>query len=225
VNYKNNLKVGIKMQKLFISLALIICCAGVNIAQIEPYVREKEKPSEKPKEAEEKKEKTTPKKEHKSSESSLRDRLFFGGNLGFSSGTNSGISSTIVDISPMVGYKITDKLQAGGGAIYQYYQTNYYGANASYNNWGGRAFTRYMLYESFFPHLEFEYISLDRRRIVNGVQEKYRQGITSLYVGAGYSVPLGDRSSLSLTILYNVLWSEANKYTYSPFSTRIWFQF
>ena len=46
------------------------------------------------------------------------NRFFWGGNLGF------GASSDVVqiDLSPLIGYNITEKFAAGMGVTYQYYK-------------------------------------------------------------------------------------------------------
>ncbi|TNF44384.1 MAG: hypothetical protein EP311_01250, partial [Cytophagales bacterium] len=63
---------------------------------------------------------------------SLKDRMFFGGNLGLQFGT-----VTFIDISPLAGVMITPRLSAGAGITYQYYDDNrFQGANGS--SYGGR---------------------------------------------------------------------------------------
>ena len=47
--------------------------------------------------------------------SSVRDRIFFGGNLGFSFG-----DITFIEVAPLVGYRITDKLSGGLQVQYRY---------------------------------------------------------------------------------------------------------
>ena len=57
---------------------------------------------------------------------SFKDRLFFGGGFGLTVG-----SVTHVDISPMVGYRITDRFSAGIGLSYQYYKYPAYNIKTS----------------------------------------------------------------------------------------------
>ena len=47
---------------------------------------------------------------------SLKDRLFFGGNVGLSFG-----SLTYINVAPTIGYKITEKFGMGLGPTYTYY--------------------------------------------------------------------------------------------------------
>lgn len=51
---------------------------------------------------------------------SLRDRMYFGGNMGFSFG-----DIVFVDASPLVGYKLTDRFSSGVGFTYRYLKINY----------------------------------------------------------------------------------------------------
>src|SRR5688572_11858407 len=75
------------------------------------------------------------------------DRLFFGGNFGLQFG-----SYTYVDISPMVGYKITERLAAGVGATYIYYSVDDHVYNLNYKThiYGGSIFSRFRVTEQFF---------------------------------------------------------------------------
>jgi hypothetical protein len=49
-----------------------------------------------------------------------KDRIVVGGSLGAQFG-----NSTYVEVSPIVGYKVTDMFTAGVGFSYQYYKVNY----------------------------------------------------------------------------------------------------
>src|SRR5436190_23959647 len=76
---------------------------------------------------------TVPEKEE--SHSDFADRLFFGGNIGLQFGTY-----TYVDVSPLVGYKVTEKFHTGIGATYIYYSVSGGGYDYSTNIYGGRVF-------------------------------------------------------------------------------------
>ena len=96
---------------------------------------------------------------------SFKDRIFVGGNLGLQFGT-----VTFADISPLVGYKFTEKITAGIGATYQYYhyKDKYYDFET--NVYGGRVFARYNFTDYLFAHAEYEYLNMEafdfyRRRI------------------------------------------------------------
>ena len=84
------------------------------------------------------------------------DKVFVGGNVGLQFGT-----VTFVEVSPLVGYRFTDKISAGIGITYEYYhyQDRYYDFKT--NVYGGRVFGRYNFTENLFGHVEYEYLNLE----------------------------------------------------------------
>ena len=131
------------------------------------------------------------------------NKVFFGGNVGLQFGT-----ITFAEISPLVGYKITDKVSAGVGVTYQYYQykNKYYDFKT--NVYGGRVFGRYLFTDYLFGHVEYEYLNLEafdfRRRRVD---------VGSLLAGAGYIQRMGPRAAIVAMILYNFTESVYTPYT------------
>lgn len=145
----------------------------------------------------------------------LADRFFLGGNLGLQFG-----NLTFVDLSPLVGYKITEKLHAGIGATYIYYK--YKDAYLKYetNIYGGRVFGRYYPLENLFAHAEYEVLNMEVPETVNfpgTTSTQYvRDNINSLLVGGGYALPIGGSSSVIMMLLFNVIEEE-----YSPYQNPI----
>ncbi len=137
---------------------------------------------------------------------SIFEKLYTGGNLGLQFGT-----STYIEVSPLVGYRINDKISAGVGMTYQYYhfKDRYYDMQT--NVYGGKVFGRYMLTDYLFGHVEYEYLNLEafdfyRRRV----------DVTSLLAGVGYMQRLGGNSAMVATVLYNFTES-----VYTPYSNPI----
>ncbi len=150
-----------------------------------------------------------------SSGQSFRDRLFFGGNFGFMA---SG-SYTDIQVSPIVGYYVMPRWAVGVGITYEYYNNKYYWpvlGNERYeaNIWGGRLFTNYVIINDFnniipiglnfriFAHAEYEALSYP-----NGFFEYEADGrklYNSFLLGGGLRFPIGNRSSMNLTILWNL---------------------
>jgi hypothetical protein len=131
------------------------------------------------------------------------DKLFTGGNLGVQFGT-----VTFVDVSPLVGYRITDKISAGIGATYQYYHYKDKFYDFETNVYGGRVFGRYLFTDYLFGHAEYEYLNLEafdfnRRRVDVG----------SLLVGGGYIQRIGDHAAIVAMLLYNFTESAYTPYT------------
>jgi hypothetical protein len=131
------------------------------------------------------------------------DRLYTGGNLGAQFGT-----VTFIDVSPLVGYRITDKISAGIGATYQYYHYKDKFYDFETNVYGGRVFGRYLFNDYLFGHAEYEYLNLEafdfRRRRVD---------VGSFLVGGGYFQRISDRSGVVAMILYNFTESVYTPYT------------
>jgi hypothetical protein len=137
----------------------------------------------------------------------IRDRLFFGGNLGLQFG-----SSTYIDVSPLIGYQITEKFQAGVGLTYIYYKTKnpYYG-NYETSIYGGRVFSRYYFLENVFGHAECEILNMDAPNEMN--TELVRRNVMSVMAGGGYAQPIGQNAAILLMVLYNFTEDQYSPYT------------
>jgi hypothetical protein len=139
------------------------------------------------------------------------DRLRLGGSFGLSLGT-----VTNINLSPMAGYELTEKLVGGVGATIMYFRYKYYDINAAY--YGGRAFMMYNVIPVVNIIGEFEALN------VEGSYQK-RQWLGSPMLGASYSQPLGGRfiKAVHLTALYNLSYdSQIDKYSgqnLSPYGT------
>ena len=128
------------------------------------------------------------------------DKVYFGGNFGLQFG-----NQTLVDINPLMGYRLTEKLSVGVTATYIYYKVtdpyNFY-PTYSTNIYGGSLFTRYFLLENIFAHVEREVLNLE---VPNHFLHRYeRQNVFGFYVGGGFRQEIGDRSSLNIMLLYNL---------------------
>ena len=161
---------------------------------------------------------------------SFRDRLFFGGNLGLMAGG----SYTDIEVSPTVGYYITPRLSAGIGITYEYYNNRYHwydtktGDYERYEThvWGGRLFTNYVIINNMndwiplglnfriFAHAEYEALSYEKGFLSYGAQG--REILHSFLVGGGLRFPMGKRSSMNLTVLWNLNSSLNNIYGSGP---------
>jgi hypothetical protein len=139
------------------------------------------------------------------------DRVYFGGNIGLQFG-----SQTLVDINPLAGYRLTERLSLGLSVTYLYYSYNdpYSNYNYSSNIYGGSIFTNYFIFENIFAHIEGEVLNMEVPN--NFLHRMVRDNIFGFYVGGGYRQPLGDRSSMNILILYNL-----NEDIYSPYQNPI----
>jgi len=166
------------------------------------------------------------------------DRVSIGGALGFGFGSN----SILVDVSPIIGYSVTDNFVVGIGLTYKYYQFNDYylklddGSLSDLKNniYGGSVFARYFLtgigipvIENMFLHAEVEpLIFSNDYKLVNPNQGDFRDAyynyyikeneqvtITSYFLGGGLRQMITDRSYLYIEVLWNF-----NEELYSPYS-------
>lgn len=153
------------------------------------------------------------------------EKVFFGGNFGLQFG-----DITLVDVSPMVGYRFTDQVAVGVSLSYKYYHYkkfffnpySYTFSDMTSNIYGASIFGRYYFVENLFAHAEYEYLiySYDNYRPNTGGASFSKSietvDVPGLYLGGGYRQPIGGRTSFTITILYNVMESP-----YSPYSNPI----
>jgi hypothetical protein len=149
-----------------------------------------------------------------SAQKNTDSKFFYGGNLGLMFGTY-----TIIDISPEVGYRVTEKFHVGTGFNYTYYKYKqdgtYNGSNptdgVSYSSsiYGVRFFTRFYVLDNIFLHVEDDYINLDLPTYPE-LYPKYdvslrRLWLNSVLVGGGYGYAFNvDGPWLSMTVLFRV---------------------
>ncbi len=126
-----------------------------------------------------------------------QDRITFGGGGGFS-GSN-GV--TVLSLSPMVGYRITDEFIAGIRLNYIYYhQTR---PSFSESRYGGGLFGRYFFFENLFAHAEYEVMQGSFLDTSIDPPAYKKQWVPSLMIGGGYAQSIGS-SGVNITVLYIV---------------------
>lgn len=127
------------------------------------------------------------------------ERLYFGGdfNMGFG-------NITLININPLVGYRITKPWSVGMAAKYLYYRERWpqYNYTWSTSIYGGSMFTRRLLGDFAFAHAEFEYLNTDVFNIVTATSE--RGWVPVGFVGGGYRQGVG-RSYFQLMLLYDLI--------------------
>ncbi len=141
------------------------------------------------------------------------ERFFFGGNLGLQFG-----NLTYVDISPLVGYKITEKVHTGIGVTYIYYRYKDVFGQFETSIYGGRVFGRYYPLENLFAHAEYEALNLEVPSSPSGggYSDLVRTYINSVLVGGGYAQPIGQNAAITLMVLFNLTEEQ-----YSPYQNPI----
>ena len=145
------------------------------------------------------------------------ERLYFGGGLGLGFG-----NTTFINVSPLVGYRITERFSAGIRVKYQYfkYKQEFIGTNGAVikqnfqsNIYGGGVFSRFFVSNNIFLHGEYENLSV---QFGDRFGNKTREWIPSAFLGGGYAYPIGGRAIFSITALYNVLYDEFKSPYASP---------
>jgi hypothetical protein len=147
------------------------------------------------------------------------DRLVFGGDIGLSVGTY-----TYINISPAVGYRLTNRLTAGLGPIYIYQKDNYYNYESSM--YGGKVLTSFTVLRStdinpnfqignLIFHLENEVLNVEPYNAI-GQLDGSRLWIDNLLLGGGLSQSVGSKFNVSVLILWDV-----TNNLYSPYSNPI----
>jgi hypothetical protein len=125
----------------------------------------------------------------------FRERIFTGGGIG--GGFNSYYD--YISISPLVGYRITQRL--AGGVQFQYRFTNYKQADFKTNDFGISPFLRFSVFGPIFLHAEYEYLSYEYQAYPT--YEKDRKGYSSFMAGGGFFQPIGRRAGFYAVALYN----------------------
>lgn len=143
------------------------------------------------------------------------DRLYFGGNLSLNIfGTNK-----FIDVSPIVGYQIDNAWSVGGGLTYQYISREFTSIpsgdrfTVSSSVYGGRAFARYNVNETYFAYTEFENLNAEFG-VGNG--ESQREWVPGFFIGGGTFQPVFGRGGINVMILYNLLHDELR----SPYNSQ-----
>ncbi len=122
------------------------------------------------------------------------DRVYTGGGLGLNFG-----AVTFVNVSPIIGYRVTEKYSAGIGLTYIYYNDKRYVPALTDNIYGGSIFNRLLLFDFLIAHAELE--------IINGhFDYPFDDRITfyNVWAGGGIRQSLGGRSYFYLLALWNL---------------------
>jgi hypothetical protein len=151
------------------------------------------------------------------------ERLVYGGNFGLAFG-----DQTLIDLSPTIGYRLSNQFTIGTGISYKYSQIKDYTLDMNSGKWydyssnviGGSFWARYHIIENVFAHVEVEQLQINYNYTsVNGSEPtkiKDNAGVTSVLVGGGYRQPLGNRVYFNILLLYNL-----NETDFSPYKNPI----
>ncbi len=124
------------------------------------------------------------------------DRFYFGGGLGLQIG-----DVTLIDVSPLIGYNITQQLSVGLSPTYKYYSYKDYYLNReiSSNIFGAALFSRFDIIYGLFAHAEYEQLYVRYNDYPNLNYEPW-----SFFVGGGYKQSIGGRGFAYILVLWNL---------------------
>mgnify|MGYP007118351539 CR=1 FL=1 len=156
----------------------------------------------------------------------LRERMFYGGNIGLAFGT-----ITDIEVTPLAGIWVLPRLGIAAGPTFRYYKHPYFGRTVIF---GGRTYVEYMfiqdidniiplgIHSGLFFHGEYELLSLETAFFDESFDSKRFLSGTFL-IGGGISQYISQRSSFNLSFLWAL--NDAGYGIYSSPEIRISFIF
>jgi len=151
--------------------------------------------------------------------SPFKERIYFGGGLGFSTGTG----YTQFSLNPLVGYMVNSRFSTGGVINYQNYIYSFTNPSTSIQQYGISPFARYKRSQELF--LYGEYSILSAPSFISATSE--RAIYTRLPVGLGYVFSTGNqRGGLNAIALYDLIYKNNNSTIFqSPWVIRVFFTY
>jgi hypothetical protein len=151
-----------------------------------------------------------------------KSKLFFGGNFGLGFGGN----STLVNVSPQIGYRFNPYLAAGAGVTFLYSSYRYRYYNPEYKeNYGvaglnvfGRVYPIEYLFLQIQPEMNYNW---GKFKFYDGSPDQKLKGkiVPSLLGGAGAAIPAGGGAFIVM-VQYDLLQN-----TRSPYGNRAFYNF
>lgn len=133
-------------------------------------------------------------------------RWFVEGNPDIGFGGSDDFTYFSLGLSAYLGYRISDRLAIGPGAVYQYTSFGPY----KFSNVGGRVFGQFVIAENFFLHGEHEVLLAEVPvQLFSATSHQYlglakeKTTLNSTFLGIGYRSRLGQRFALDIMALYN----------------------
>ena len=124
-----------------------------------------------------------------------RERIFVGGNLGLQFGT-----TTFINVSPLAGFRLTNRLSTGIGLTYQYFRDSYFIEKPiSEHRYGANCFLRFLIVPKFFLYSGYEVMIIGNQSTIDN--DRFWE--SNYFLGAGYRAQIGERSFFNLMALYN----------------------
>ncbi len=159
--------------------------------------------------------KTTQNKSNAKDKMSLGERFTFGGNLG---GQIAG-NPIFFDVSPIVGYRASERFTIGVGGTYMFYSYKSGTYTNSTSIYAGRYFGMYAFVPQIFAYAEHEFMNTQYFDQVDFTFK--RRWLSSPLIGIGFRQPIGGRASFNVIALYNLNYQKE----YSPYGSPLVLRF
>lgn len=140
----------------------------------------------------------------------LKERIVVGGGLGFSFGSQ----QDFISVSPLVGFKVTERLLTGASFTYRFTKYKIYNPAIKLTDYGISPFLRYTVFKGIFLQTEYEYLNYE---FPITQTESRREGYSSFLAGGGFLQPIGDKAAFYLLAMYNFSYRDSG--VYSPYDS------
>ncbi len=125
----------------------------------------------------------------------FKERVYVGGSLGLQISN----FATFVDVSPMVGYRLTNRLSSGIGLKYQYYHEKLIGYGT--HVYGGSVFAKALIIPQAFIYGEFETLNLEAPYFRENSGDRFWE--QNYFAGLGFRQQIGPKAFFNIMLLYN----------------------
>lgn len=142
----------------------------------------------------------------------FKERIVTGGGFGLSFGNQ----QDVISLSPILGYKLTERFMLGTGVSYRYTKFKYYKPAITLKDYGINPFARFMIQKGFFVQMEYEYLNYEFPATAT---ESTRKTFSSVFAGGGLIQPLGGKTYLFIMALYNLSYTEPAPGEYTPYQS------
>jgi len=124
-----------------------------------------------------------------------------GGDFGLGFTTN----TSYIGIAPQLGYRLSNRTEAGARIIYNYFGAKDRAAKFRSHNYGAGIYASYDVYRGVLAHAETELLSYRPIYMTaNGLIQQDRRLIHSIFAGGGYRQYFSAKSYSTILVLFNL---------------------
>ncbi len=113
---------------------------------------------------------------------------------------------TYVDISPIIGYRISKPLLVGAGPVYTYYSEEYNSGRYKFDVYGFRTIARLYVLQTFFFQTGWDKLNRSIYYVSknNNTLQEARIWIDNVWIGGGIRYSMGGNNYMFTTVLFNL---------------------